>query len=90
MKIQAVNSTVSPIACQPIKPVGFARRKEKPENNNAVLQNDIFIKAGDIPDIDHVMPVSDDIKHKYETACLIAGFYKTQYENLLKEGKCSA
>ncbi len=76
MKIQAVNSISS---CTPVKPVEFTKRKQKPVVTEApALQEDLFSSSKDITE------------QKYNFACRIAAYYKTQYENLLKAGYCLA
>ena len=76
MRIQAVNSISS---CTPVKPVEFAKRKQKPVVKEApAMKEDSFSSSKDINEL------------KYNFACRIAAFYKTQCENLLKTGYCLA
>lgn len=80
MKIQAINSVQTSSACQPIKKIEFAKR-QKP---------DLEIKDP-LGDKDSFMPVDPyTTEQKYNLACRLAAFYKTQYENLLKNGCCEA
>ena len=43
-----------------------------------------------VPSIPLQSKESQVIADKYDTACLVAAYYKTQYENLLKNGCCEA
>lgn len=78
MNIQAVNALTSARACQPIKPVSFEKAKEKPSFTKEVLNNDKFTPSQ-----------PDSLEQKYDVACLLAGYYKTQYESLLQKGGCT-
>ena len=74
MKILAVSPVMPTEGCQPIKPE-FAGKKQK-----------------------KIHPVSDKytpsdsvvLEQKYNFACRLAAYYKTQYEKLLHSGKCLA
>lgn len=80
MKIQAINSVQAGSACQPIKQVEFARKQ--------------------VPDLEIKDPLGDEdsftpadpytTEQKFNLACRLAAYYKTQYENLLKCGCCEA
>lgn len=76
MKIQAIN----PIhGCQPIKQIEFAKRAKKFEvKEEPQLNEDSFSSNESVTE------------QKYNLACRLAAFYKTQYENLLKTGVCEA
>ncbi len=76
MKIQAVNSISN---CTPVKPVEFAKRKQKPVvKETPAIKEDSFSSSQNITE------------QKYNFACRLAAYYKTQYENLLKTGSCLA
>ena len=76
MKIQAVNSISN---CTPVKPVEFTKRKQKPVITEApALQDDLFSSSQNVTE------------QKYNFACRLAAYYKTQYEELLKTGVCNA
>lgn len=80
MNIKAINSVFSPKSCQPIKPVSFARNAEKPE-----------LPLAETPDTDTFTPSEPGTaEQKYNMACLLAAYYKTQYEALAKQGICNA
>lgn len=79
MKIQAINSANSVLGCQPIKQVEFAKRRT-PEIRGFVVEN---------PDI-YIPEEPTVIEQKYDLACRLAAYYKTQYENLLKNGSVVA
>ncbi len=76
MKIQAINSIQS---CQPIKQVGFAKKAKKP----VIIENPANGK-------DSFTSNQTTTEQKYDLACRIAAYYKTQYENLLLNGYCEA
>ena len=94
MNIQAINSAVAPRACQPIKPVSFAQKDEIKSKTEEIIGSDAEKEWCKKPEkfSEDVFTPSEPSKleQKYDMACLMAGYYKTQYENLLKEGKCSA
>lgn len=79
MNIQAVNAVTSARACQPIKPVSFEKKAQKPSFTKEVLADDKFAPS---------KPAT--LEQKYDMACLLAGYYKTQYESLLQKGNCIA
>ena len=80
MNIQAINSVLASRSCQPIKAVSFARNVEKPEQPLA-----------ETPDTDTFTPnQTGSVEQKYNMACLLAAYYKTQYEALTKQGACNA
>lgn len=76
MKIQAINAALPVSACQPIKQVEFARGKSQKVDNSQAEQADSFTPS--------------NLEQKYDLACRIAAYYKTQYEQLLKNGNCIA
>ncbi len=82
MKIQAINPAMSVSSCQPIKQVAFERRKSPGIELSSVLQEDIsdLNKSSD----------SYTVEQKYNLACLLAAYYKTQYEQLSEEHGCLA
>jgi hypothetical protein len=80
MKIQATNLMQQINGCQPIKPVRFERQKSPKLDMNtvdALIQNDTLDKVG-------------ELEVKYDFACRLAAYYKTQYEKLLSQGECIA
>ncbi len=77
MKIQAINPVHN---CQPIKQVEFGKRSKKINLNEAIQNSPDFFQAED----------KTITEQKYDLACRIAAYYKTQYENLLKNGTCEA
>ncbi len=80
MNIKAINSVLPAKTCQPIKEVSFARNAEKPEQPLA-----------ETPDTDTFTPSEPGtLEQKYDMACLLAAYYKTQYEALAKQGNCNA
>ena len=74
MKIQAINPVHS---CQPIKQVEFGKKAKKININEAIKNS---------PDTFQANLISTE--QKYDLACRLAAYYKTQYENLLKAGTC--
>lgn len=82
MKIQAIGSAMQTSACQPIKQVEFARRRAPEAELTTVFQE---------PVVDVYTPQDPStIEQKYNLACRIAAYYKTQYEQLLEQGCCLA
>ena len=77
MKIQAVNSAIN---CQPIRQVEFARKHSVPDFYEQASENGDFFDLQD----------PRTTEQKYDFACRLAAYYKTQYENLLKNGGCDA
>ncbi len=76
MKIQAINPVHS---CQPIKQVEFGKKAKKINLNEAIKNSPDTFQANQI-----------STEQKYDLACRLAAYYKTQYENLLKTGVCEA
>lgn len=76
MNIQAINAALPVSACQPIKKVEFAGAKPQKIENSPAEQADTF--------------TPNNIEQKYDLACRVAAYYKTQYEELLKNGNCIA
>ncbi len=75
MNIQPISPVIS---CQPIEQVNFGKKNKKIDKKEAPAPlDDTFNKA-------------DITEQKYNIACRIAAYYKTQYENLLKNGYCEA
>lgn len=77
MNINAVNSAIS---CQPIKEVTFSKKhdnEEEPVKDTVVL-------------CDCFTPQTQTLEQKYDLACRLAAYYKTQYENLAKIGTIEA
>ena len=80
MKIQALNSAIPAVqSCQPIKQVEFAKRRIPMEIKDPIGKEDSFNLQD--PSI---------TEQKYNLACRVAAYYKTQYENLLKNGSIIA
>jgi len=79
MYIRAVNSVSNAKACQPIKPVNFGEKTGK---------QDVSI-IPETPAEDTFVP-PETLEKKYNMACLLAAYYKTQYEALSKQGCCNA
>lgn len=75
MNIQAISPA---IACQPIKQVEFAGKRSA---------SDIYEAPGNSGDI-FALQDPRTVEQKYDFACRLAAYYKTQYENLLKNGSC--
>lgn len=73
MRIEAINNAMS---CQPLRRVEFGRRENAPVIvEEPIVAQDTFVAP----------PTTEQ---KYNFACLLAAYYKTQYENLLKNGCC--
>ena len=77
MNINAVNSAIS---CQPLKEMTF---EKKHANKNKDVQDTNF-------ECDVFAPQTQTLEQKYDLACRIAAYYKTQYENLAKTGTTEA
>lgn len=77
MNINAVNSAIS---CQPIKEMTFEKKHadKQADVQDAVILGDCF------------SPQTQNLEQKYDLACRLAAFYKTQYENLAKLGTTEA
>ncbi len=75
MRIEAINNTMN---CQPIRAIEFGRRENAP----------VIVEEPIIAQDTFVAPATTE--QKYNFACLLAAYYKTQYENLLKNGCCEA
>ncbi len=72
MKINAIGSAMSVSACQPIKP-------------ESSKQSFSAAKSADLNDT--YDPSSPQVlEQKFDFACRLAAYYKTQYEQLLKHG----
>ena len=74
MNIQAINTASRVIPCQPIKPKFSTPSFEKRKNVPPIDINVIFQND------------KENNELKYDMACQLAAYYKTQYENLLKNG----
>jgi len=72
MKVQAVNNTKQLPPCQPIKPEFSTQSfsQNKVDNDS----KDTFTSS------------NKNFEEKFDFACRLAAYYKTQYENLLKTG----
>ena len=80
MKIQAITSAMSAYCCQPVSKVEFARHKSpQVENTTPANEADSFVQDD-----------MSTMEQKYDLACRIAAYYKTQYESLLEKGSCIA
>lgn len=77
MNINAGNSAIS---CQPIKEMTFSK---KHADNQAEVQDVVVL-------CDCFTPQTQNLEQKYDLACRLAAFYKTQYENLAKIGTTEA
>ena len=77
MNINAVNSAIS---CQPIKEMTF---EKKHADKNLDVQKTNF-------ECDCFAPQIQTLEQKYDFACRLAAYYKTQYENLAKIGTTEA
>lgn len=75
MNIQAINNAVG---CQPIRSVEFGRKAKAPV---------VIVEPIIAPSQDSFIPPATT-EQKYNFACLLAAYYKTQYENLLNSGFC--
>ena len=64
------------INCQPLRRVEFGRRENAP------------VIVEEMPQDSFIPPATTE--QKYNFAGLLAAYYKTQYENLLKNGCCEA
>ncbi len=82
MRIQSINPSMSVNSCQPIKQVEFARKKSPEVELSSVLKQDVFDEE--------IKQDSYTIDQKYNLACLLAAYYKTQYEQLAKQNGCLA
>ncbi len=82
MNIQAINSVMPAAACQPIKEVGFGKKKT-PEVQQSL---ELVIVDGDI--FTPQDPYTTE--QKYDMACRLAAYYKMQYDKLLTEKGCLA
>ncbi|MBQ4122782.1 hypothetical protein IJD44_03545 [bacterium] len=74
MRVSGINSTMPVLACQPIKPV----LREQSFKSAKAADNcckDTFESQN-----------TSILEQKYDLACRIAAYYKTQYEQLLKNG----
>ena len=72
MKIQAINSAINKLGCQPIKQVEFSSIHNK-ECNNPKPDGDIFESQ-----------TPSDIELKYDMACRLAAYYKMQRDALIE------
>ena len=78
MKVGAISS--SHMFAAPVDAVKRVERNSKHNNELAIIHNE-----------DVYSPSQQDVtEQKYELACRVAAYYKTQYENLLKNGNCIA
>lgn len=74
MRINAINSAMLVQACQPIKP----------EFNKQSFKS---TKAVDTDAFDTAEPQDPKtLEQKYDFACRLAAYYKTKYDQLLKNG----
>ncbi|MCD7780665.1 MAG: hypothetical protein LUH05_08350 [Candidatus Gastranaerophilales bacterium] len=83
MKVQAVNSVMPENNCQSVRRAGILR---KPQENN-------------FQEPEYSIELSDDVytpsdpyttEQKYNLACQLAAYYKTQYEELAEGLGCIA
>lgn len=81
MKIQSISSIVN---YQPVTRVNFARKKEEQDTKDKITTPDIL--NTDVI----ILSTKNNLEQKYDLACRLAAYYKTQYEDLLNSGKCNA
>ena len=72
MRIQAINNAEKLVSCQPIKP-NFSTQSFT-QNNVENANKDTFSSQ------------NMNMEEKFDFACRLAAYYKTQYENLIKTG----
>lgn len=85
MNIQAISSVFAPKGCQPIRNVGFAKKAEQVE------KPELPELMSETPETDTFTPSEPGTaEQKYNMACLLAAYYKNQYETLAKQGCCNA
>ena len=77
MNINAVNNAIS---CQPIKEMSF---EKKHADKNLDVQDSVILS-------DCFTSSTQNLEQKYDFACRLAAYYKTQYENLAKIGTTEA
>ena len=81
MNIQAISSVFAPKSCQPIRNVGFAKKTEQAE------KPELPELMSETPETDTFTPAEPGTaEQKYNMACLLAAYYKNQYETLAKQG----
>lgn len=78
MKIQGINNANNALSCQPIKQVEFAKTPVRIEKEEVAQNGDSFKTD------------RSTLEQKYDLACRLAAYYKTQYEKLLKSGSVVA
>ena len=76
MKVQAISSAMSSVFAQPVGNVEFAKQTSIVTSNPRSEQN---------INIDTFI-----MEQKYDLACRLASYYKTQYEELKENGCCMA
>ena len=77
MKIQAINSAMSSVFAQPVGRVEFSKQQSSDFKENPRAQQNINCDTF-------------DMEQKYDLACRLAAYYKTQYEALKENGCCMA
>lgn len=80
MNVQAINSAMSSVLCQPVNRVEFARREAPSKHKEMSVEKTDSFASSD--------PYT--MEQKYNLACRLAAYYKTQYEALLENGCCIA
>ena len=80
MKLNAINAVNSAINCQPLKNVAFSKKQAPEAAPEQFLSADVVV-------LEHTPSA---LEAKYDLACRLAAFYKTQYEQLLNEGSVVA
>ncbi len=83
MKIQSVNMLKS-VSCQPIKPSAFGGKKPSIEDM-AAEQDSVSLNEDEL-----VLSDNSILEQKYDLACRLAAYYKTQCQQLLENGSCLA
>ncbi len=76
MKVQSINSAMSSVFAQPVNNVEFSKHSSSVKNNPREQQT-----------LDRDTFV---LEQKYDLACRLAAYYKTQYEELKENGCCMA
>lgn len=80
MKLNAINAVNSAINCQPLRNVAFSKKQAPEVASEQFLTTDVVV-------LEHTPSA---LEAKYDLACRLAAFYKTQYEQLLNEGSVVA
>lgn len=76
MKVQSINSAMSSVFAQPVSNIEFSKHSSSVKSNPREQQ---------ALDCDTFV-----MEQKYDLACRLAAYYKTQYEALKENGCCMA